>query len=366
MFRTTRSRATRSFIVTLATAALIAPLVVSTPAVAASAPAAKISVSKSSGTASAPLRYAYTKQTPKLTGVKASVAKTFRTLVDRAVKKRANALAEWREGCYVPGEMYMEKQGYLSTTVVSRAIYKSRYASVMVRVDTNPGCGGVNFNDVFSVTLDLKTGKSAKLSQFARTTAAAGKNTFDPAVIYRLERLSSGCVQPGSVHPRPGWGGGDDPKAIPAADAWTVTSKGITVGYARYQVSYGACGAVTATVPWKDVVRPTPSSKPKVTTTRFAGAERAHAVVSVRGGQVAMVWGGQGVPTCDLGQRTDKKAVLWGTEGWVSRSTLSFTKKGATYTPKPPNSRVHKATKNDLKEFSAEMRTKSAFQICGY
>lgn len=366
MFRTSRSRVTRSFVVALASAALIGPLLVSTPAAAASAPSAKITVVKSSGTASSPLRYAYEKQTPKLTGVKASVAKTFRTLVDRAVKKRVNALAEWREGCYVPGELYMEKQGYLSTTVVSRAVFKKRYASVMVRVDTNPGCGGVNFNDVFSVTLDLKTGTATKLSQFARTSTAAGKNTFDPAVIYRLERVAAGCVAPGDLHPRPGWGGGDDPKAIPTPAAWTVGSKGITVGYARYQVSYGACGAVTATVPWKDVVRPTPSTKPKVTTTRFAGPERAHAVISVRGGQVAMAWGGQGVPTCALGQRTGSKAVLWSTEGWVARSTLSFTKKGATYTPKPPNSRVHKATKSDLKEFSTEMRTKNAFQICNY
>lgn len=168
-----------------------------------------------------------------------------RKAVNRAIRAEVAAAKrsyrEWRK-CVIPSDPN-SGYGYFTIRTVSAAVYRGRYASVLLDVSSNPGCGGVGDSQPYGVTIDLKSGKRVSLSRFAATSGV-----LKPALegtIYAALKGANKCV----------WEENRD-KLVTGITSWAVSKRGLTVAYGRYAIAEGACGTVSHTVPWKYVVRP--------------------------------------------------------------------------------------------------------------
>ena len=290
---------------------------VAAPAGAASTAAAPAAVATSAGRAATatakPARLSVT--TPKITTVTTPFALTTTSrlpvLTGSTAKNRARVtthakaliaaeqqmVATWRAGCAdsaVPASV--------AVASVNKAVYQGRYASVTMAFQSDAGCGGVTQQSARSFTLDLKTGKKVKLSRFAAGSAGVTRL----AMLSALRAQNPGCVLEDMTVFR------GATTSLPTPDAWNVSAKGVRVWFNRYAVAPGACGAVSARVPWAAVATSAQLAGPRSTRvyvkdlTLEAGSYSGDiAVLTVQGRQVARIDGHLfSEATCTLGVRT--------------------------------------------------------------
>lgn len=307
-----------------AVAATASPVASSAPVAAAKAtPKAVLTVSNVRTTkATKPFALTTTSRMPVLTG---STAKN-RALVTKRAKALVAAeqamVAKWRTSCGATAP------ATITVTGVSKAIYKKRFASVTMAFDSDAGCGGVGQQSARSFTLDLKTGKKVKLTKFAASSAAVTR----AAIVTALVEQNPDCVLEGLTAFR------GETASLPAPAAWNVSAKGVRVWFDRYDVAPGACGAVSALVPWTDVATSAQMTGKRATRVyvrdlKVAGDSYTGdiTVLTVQGRQVARIDGTLfSEAYCTLGIRTGAKVRGFERSGGVRHD---FTLAGTTKKP---------------------------------
>lgn len=265
------------------------------------------------------------KSTVRMPVLKGSTAKN-RALVSKSAKALLAAervfVAKWRKSCNgkLPGD--------IRVTDVSKSIYKKRYASVTMAFSSDAGCRGVTHQNARSFTIDLKTGKRVRLSKFAASSAQVTRAAFATA----LKEQNRECVYD-EITAIPGqtW-------SMPTPSGWNVTSKGVRVWFGRYEVAYGACGAVSALVPWRDVASAAQLKGKRQSRIYVHGLKKSEGaytgdivVLTSQGRQVATMFGALGGGAhCTVGIRTGKKVRGFAPEGG---DRLNFTLAGTTKKP---------------------------------
>ncbi|WP_169924520.1 RsiV family protein [Flavimobilis soli] len=308
----------------IAAPAAAAPAPTAAGPVAAAKTAPSLTVTKkTTSTTTKPFPLTTTSRMPVLKG---ATAKN-RALVTKNAKALLAAersmVASWRESCggSAPSS--------ITVTNVSKAVYKKRYASVTMVFDSDAGCDGVTQQSARSFTLDLKTGKKVKLSKFMAPKAAATR----AAIVTALHEQNPKCVDDQLT----AYAG--DPRSLPATPAgWTVSSKGVRVWFNRYEVAPGACGAVSALVPWRDVassaqLKGKRTSRVYVSDLKKVGSiyTGSITVLSVQGKHVARLDGWlYSEAYCTLGVRTGKKVRGFLPGGGIRHN---FTLAGTTKKP---------------------------------
>ncbi|SFF23127.1 hypothetical protein SAMN04488035_2111 [Flavimobilis marinus] len=303
----------------------VSTVATSSLAAAKASPRARLVVSKTRTTvATTPFPLTTTYRLPVLKGSTAKNRSRVQKYAKAFLSAEKSMARKWRAGCATspyPAEVRV--------TDVSASIYKKRYASVTMAFSSDAGCGGVTQQSARSFTIDLKTGKKAKLSKFVASTA--GVNRL--ATLSALRTQNSDCVT-GAVTARRG-----STSSLPAPDAWNVSPKGVRVWFNRYAIAAGACGAVSALVPWTDVAT-SAQLKGKRTSRVYVkdlvdhGDSFTGAIVgmTVQGKQVARFDGYLfSEAYCTLGVRTGKKVRAFDTE---SASRYVFNLSGTKGAPK--------------------------------
>jgi hypothetical protein len=280
---------------------------------AATAGPALVTVSRTGSTTS-PFPLTYDRRTPRLTGVSSAIRTTFARAVRDRIAKDLATLGTWRRGCYTGGEYDGPASQYVRWY---GGIHNRRYASVVLDIVSNPGCGGVNQSTPYSFTLDLKSGRMVSLGRFALPNGGQ----LRAAVVWNLRVQNPGCAYEdlssttASIF------------SLPALRNWTVTSRGITFWFAKYAVATGACGTMRGRVPWSDILRPSQVGSRSVTS-RMVG-EYSYGILTVTGQKAVLYLNGEGGPFCLRGAARSGRLLSYFMDGsdyrrtWDTRGTGS-------------------------------------------
>lgn len=295
----------------------------SAPVLAASAaaaiPTAKarpalVTVSKV-GSAASPFPLTYDRRFPRLTGAPARIRASFAKAVQDRVARDLTALREWRSSCFTGGPDQGPARQYVRW---SGGIHNRRYASVVLDIVSNPGCGGVNQSTPYAFTLDLKTGRTVSLSRFALSNGGQ----LRAATVWHLRSQNPSCVDEDLRSTK------GDISSLPALRNWTVSSKGITFWFAKYAVAYGACGTMRGRVPWSDILRPSQVGSRSVTS-RMVG-EYSYAILTITGRKVVRYSNGEGGPFCARGMLRGSRLIMYFMDGSDYRAVWDTSGSGRT------------------------------------
>jgi hypothetical protein len=260
---------------------------------------ASLATKSKTGSATSPIPYRFDHRRPALLGAAPKVRRAFAAAVSARIAKDLALLKAWRDSCYASAPP--EDRGDAFQQVRwSGSIYRARYASVVVNVLSNPGCGGVNQSTPYSITMDLRTGKLVPLSRFAVGNSGALRS----AVVRFALAQNAGCVY-------------DDLRSrniegfsvLPALKNWTVSGSGISFWFPRYAIGYGACDTMRSRVPWSDILRPGQSSGSAVSS--FMVGTYNFGILTVRGRKATLYLNGEGGATCLHGVRNGRQLVMY-------------------------------------------------------
>ncbi len=277
----------------------------------------RLTTRRTAGHAGAPVSLTWKLTLPVLTGVPRARAAAFATAINRMIAADRRALRVWRGGCYATSPPAYRGPSYEQSTW-SGSVYAGRFASVVVDFLSNPGCGGVNSTTPYSITIDLRTGRTMSLAQVALRNGTS----LDWAVIAYLKSQNGGCVRSG-LTPR---GTGSDP--LPAFRAWTVSSRGVGFWFGRGMVGFGYCDSRRALVPWNHILRP--GTPPVAVTSRSLVSDAygsAYMIVTVRGHRVTAFYAGDGAACLHGTKYGSSLFVYWDSDGfaysnaWVGSGT---------------------------------------------
>jgi hypothetical protein len=267
------------------------------------------------GSATSPFPLTYDRRFPRLTGVPAAIRASFARAVQDRIARNLTTLKQWRSSCFTGGP----DQGPASQYVRwSGGIHNRRYASVVLDIVSNPGCGGVNQSTPYALTLDLKTGRTVSLSRFALSNGGQ----LRAATVWHLRSQNPSCVDEDLRSAK------GDISSLPALRNWTVSSKGITFWFAKYAVAYGACGTMHGRVPWADILRPSQVGSRSVTSGMVG--EYSYAILTITGRKAVRYSNGEGGPFCARGTLRGSRLIMYFMDGSDYRAVWQTTGSGRT------------------------------------
>lgn len=302
----------------VATSAGFAPVGVS--AVTSAVPTGKKAPSLASvtrtGSTNSPFALGFDHRVPRLVGAPKRVRNAFNKAIKQRLAKDIAALGRWRSGCFTGGAL----EGPASQQVRwAGQIHNRRYASVVLDILSNPGCGGVNQSTPYAFTVDLSTGRLVPLSRFA----APNSGQLRAAVVWHLRRQNPECVNE-QLRSTPS----GKPFSLPALRSWTVSSSGVTFWFPKYAVAYGACGTVRGRVPWNDIIRPTQVGSTS-RTSRMVG-EYNYGILTVTGQKAVMFLDGEGGALCARGALRGSRLIMFFMDGSDYRTVWKTTGAGSS------------------------------------
>jgi hypothetical protein len=193
--------------------------------------------------------YTITHISPKLTGSTKKNRDTVTAAFNAALKTAtASEIADYERNVYMDGCFKPKFRVQASGT-----IYKGRYLSVVI--SWKGDWYSASMDDVRTLNLDLKTGKTVSLSTFAhdKNNALFGMYAWKAVA----KKLCKGCgVDPDTF-----------PREFKKFSRWTVSKSGITVyttisTYAQDQIGTD-WGVYSAIIPWSNIVKPSFSKAKK-------------------------------------------------------------------------------------------------------
>ncbi len=135
--------------------------------------------------------------------------------------------------------------------IASKAsLYRGRYASVTMTMFWTTAQLTTYESSPRTFTLDLVTGRTVKLSRFARITGKALQKAVIRALsqqdscAWKTLRLTKSATATTTGH------------VLPKLTAWRVSSKGVTFSFGRGAVGPPGCFTIKATVAWKYIPAP--------------------------------------------------------------------------------------------------------------
>lgn len=184
-------------------------------------------------------------ETPVLSGVSDDVANAFALAFAKSQKDETRGLAEviasvgaknLGAGCHGPNRGGTQVSTLNATTTAT--IYKNRYATGMTVWQHGVGCATTGYDyDPTSVTIDLATGKTAKLATFVKTSSPS----FRQAIITSVKKTCRDIVIDASGAP-----------FTTHLDAWSPTATGLILSWHGERISPRSCRSVKVTIPWKE------------------------------------------------------------------------------------------------------------------
>lgn len=165
---------------------------------------------------------------PHLKNASAKATKAFDAAVSAKVRSVRSGVQAGR------GSMGCSGKVDFRMSALQSGVYAGRYASASFGIDAEPGCGGAHGWDFArSVAIDLKTGKSVSLKSFLTNTGRAP--------------VKSAQQQMRRKH---AWSYPETYRDLLAADAWTVTSKGVGLSWASGNYGAYSQGFFSVSLPW--------------------------------------------------------------------------------------------------------------------
>lgn len=196
----------------------------------------RITVTVSKGVSSSPLQHQYNLQLPSLNGAKPKARRTFGKIVGGIIDQQLQFLLRWRNRVSPSPEC--RSQNSQIRTRTRKAIVDRRYATAAILASTWPACGNVDQVNARTLNIDLRTGKSLRLDRLINRSA-----TYPVVKDYLW--LGARTVS------------GDDCDAEMYRRStlynWVLKPRGIQFWFDKYEVSAGYCGAVSVTVPWREL-----------------------------------------------------------------------------------------------------------------
>lgn len=196
----------------------------------------RITVTVSKGVSARPLQHQYDLHLPVLSGAKPKAKRTFGKIVSGITEQQLQFLLRWRNR--VSSSPACRAQNSKFRTRTRTAIVDRRYATAAIIASTWPACGNVDQVNARTVNLDLRTGESLRLDTLIDRDA-----TY-PAVKNHLSlgaRTVTGNHCDAEMHRRS------------SLYNWVLKAHGIQFWFDKYEVSSGYCGAVSVTVPWREL-----------------------------------------------------------------------------------------------------------------
>ena len=197
-----------------------------------------IRINASAGVSSEPLQHRYNMRLPQLTGAKPKARKTFATIVSGIIQQELAFLVRWRNRYDPTPQCNNRTENSRLWARTRKGMVAGHYATAAIVVSTWPACGGVDQVNARTINLDTRTGKSLRLDRLIVRV-----DTY-PVVSDYLSygaRAISGKSCDAEMYKRP------------TLYNWVLKPRGIQFWFDKYKVSAGYCGAVSITIPWRDL-----------------------------------------------------------------------------------------------------------------
>lgn len=196
----------------------------------------RITVTVQKGVSSNPLQHRYNLHLPALNGAKPKARRTFSKIVGGITNQQLQFLLRWRNRASPTPECRTQNSEFRART--RKAIVDRRYATAAVIASTWPACGNVDQVNARTLNVDLRSGKSLRLDTLIDRPAAY------PVVkdyLWLGARTVSGDECDAEMYRRS------------SLYNWVLKPRGIQFWFDKYEVSAGYCGAVSVTVPWREL-----------------------------------------------------------------------------------------------------------------
>ena len=197
----------------------------------------RITISSSKGASARPLQHRYNLRLPALRNAKPKARRTFTTIVRGVVDQQYRFLIKWRNR-YNPTPQCNNRTKNSMFRARTRKGIIGRYAMATITVNTWPACGGVDHAVARTINLDLRTGRSLRLDNLIDRRAA--RRAVDWYVSYGVRTVRRGTCEASEYRRLNMYN-------------WSLKRRGLQFWFDKYAVSYGYCGAVSVTVPWRDL-----------------------------------------------------------------------------------------------------------------
>ena len=195
----------------------------------------RITVTVSKGVSSTPLQHRYNLHLPVLTGTKRKAERTFSKIVGGIAGQQLQFLLRWRNRATPAG---CRSQNSRFRTRTRKAIVDGRYATAAILASTWPACGNVDQVNARTLNVDTRSGESLRLDTLIDRASAY------PVVkdyLWLGARTVSGEDCDAEMYRRS------------SLYNWVLKPRGIQFWFDKYEVSAGYCGAVSVTVPWREL-----------------------------------------------------------------------------------------------------------------